>query len=306
MARAIWKGSISFGLVNIPVGLFTAESRDEISFRQLDRRNMGPIGYKKYNKETGDDVPQDEIVKGYEYSEGRYVVVTDEDFEKANPKATQTVEITDFVEAGEIPYTFYDKPYYLAPLQKASKGYALLRDTMKRAGKVGIASVVIRSKQYLAAVIPQGPVLVLELLRYPHEIRDFEDLDLPAEDSGEAGVTERELAMAEQLVEGMSAEWDPERYHDTYRDDMLAMIREKAETGQVKRPKHAPAQASDVIDIMTLLKRSVQQTGKAPKETAKTKTAASAPRKSSRPAVKSAAAKKPKAGAARDRARKSA
>jgi DNA end-binding protein Ku len=296
MARSIWKGSISFGLVNIPVGLFPAEERDEISFRQLDRRSMSPIGYRKYNKETGEDVAQDQIVKGYEYEEGRYVLLTDEDLRKANPKATQTVEITGFVEAGEIPYTYFDKPYYLAPLQKAFKGYALLRDALKRTGKVGLAQVVIRSRQYLAAVIPLGPALVLELLRYPHEIRGFRDLELPDEDGSEAGVSARELAMAEQLVEGMTTAWDPEHYRDEYRDDLLALVREKAETGQVKRPRQAAAPATGVIDIMSLLKRSVQESGKGRGKRS------SPARPAAKRAVKSAAAKKP----ARARQRKSA
>ncbi|MDB4948705.1 MAG: putative repair protein Ku type [Gemmatimonadetes bacterium] len=265
MVRSIWKGSISFGLVNIPVGLFTAEERDEVSFRQLDRRSMSPIGYRKYNKENEKEVAQEDIVRGFEYEPGHYVVVTDEDMAKANPEATQTVEITDFVDAGEIDPIFFDKPYYLAPLGKAAKGYALLRETLKRSNKVGIAKVVIRSRQHLAAVIPVGKVLVLEILRYPDEIRKADDLDVPAEDIADVGVTPRELEMAERLVEGMTEPWDPTRYRDEYRDDLLSMIRRKAETGEVVSPAGASdegAGRSDVIDIMSLLKRSVQETEK--------------------------------------------
>jgi DNA end-binding protein Ku len=284
MARAIWKGSISFGLVSIPVGLFTAEERDELSFKQLDRRNLSPVGYKKYNKATGEDVATDQIVKGYEYDDGRYVVMTEEDFAKANPEATQTVEITDFVEASEIDPMYFDKPYYLAPIGKSTKGYALLRETLKRSGKVGIAKVVIRSRQYLAAVIPRGPVLVLEILRYPDEIRGMDDLELPPEDVAEVGVSPKELAMAEQLVEGMAEPWDPARYRDEYRDDLLALIHAKAGTGTVAAPTAAaPAERGDVIDIMTLLKRSVAEAGKAKPKPAGRSQKAAAPKSTEEP-----------------------
>ena len=265
MARAIWKGSISFGLVHIPVGLFAAEERDELSFRQLDRRNMSPIGYKKYNKATGKDVSMDEIVRGYEYEPGQYVVVSDEDFKRANPEATQTVEITDFVDAAEITPAYYDKPYYLGPLNaRGAKSYALLRETLRRSGKVGISTVVIRSRQHLAAVIPVGDVLVLELLRYPDEIRRPDDLDLPSSDLKEAGVTAKELEMAEKLVEGMTEAWDPTRYHDSYREDLMALIERKARAGDVEEaaPVDEEKPRTDVIDIMTLLKRSVAEAGK--------------------------------------------
>jgi DNA end-binding protein Ku len=266
MARSIWKGSISFGLVNIPVGLFTAEERDEVSFRQLDRRNMSPIGYRKYNKESGAEVTQDEIVRGYEYEPGQFVVVSDDDVAQANPEASKTVEITDFVELGDIDPMYYDKPYFLAPIGKAGKGYALLRETLKRSKKVGIAKVVIRTRQYLAALIPVGKVLVLEILRYPEEIRSPDDLELPDEDLAAAGVSPRELEMAERLVEGMTESWDPTRYRDEYRDDLMAMIRRKAETGEVVSAAgkgRDDAGGGDVIDIMSLLKRSVQESSKA-------------------------------------------
>lgn len=286
MARAIWKGSISFGLVHIPVGLFPAEEREELSFRQLDKRNMSPIGYKKYNKATGKDVQADDIVRGYEYEPGHYVVVSDEDFKRANPEATQTVEITDFVDAGEITAAYFDKPYYLAPLNKrAAKSYALLRETLRRTGKIGVSNVVIRSRQHLAAVIPVGDVLVLELLRYPAELRKPAGLDLPGSIK-ESGVTPKELEMAEKLVEGMTSEWDPSRYHDTYREDLMSLIERKARAGDVEEAAAVfeededTPRRGDVIDIMTLLKRSVEEAGKggrakpaASKSTAKASTA---------------------------------
>ena len=267
MPRAIWKGSISFGLVHIPVGLFSATSTDELSFRQLDRRNLQPIGYRKYNKATDDEVPGDQIVKGYEYGPGQYVVLSDEDLRRANPEKTQTVEITDFVDRDQIDAVYYDKPYYLGPLGKKPKGYALLREALRRTGKVGIAKVVIRSREYLAAVVPMGGVLVLEILRYADEIRRTDDLDVPGDDLEALGVKEREMQMAEALVAGMAAEWDPSQYRDTYRDDLLSLIHARIESGETAEPDESPVEEAgeraDVIDIMALLKKSVEATGKA-------------------------------------------
>ncbi|HEU4454653.1 MAG TPA: Ku protein [Longimicrobium sp.] len=266
MARAIWKGSISFGLVTIPVGLFSAETRDEISFRQLDKNNLAPIGYKKYNKQTGKEVETEDIVKGYEYEEDRYVLISDEDLKRANPEKTQTVEITDFVDLDDIDPAFFDKPYYLAPLKKNAKAYALLREALKRSRKVGIAKVVIRTREYLAAVIPQGDVLVLEILRYPHEIRGTDDLDVPAEDLEKLQVSDRELEMAQMLIDGMTGSWDPAKYHDSYRDDLMAMIQRRVESGNTEVIDETPVPdiepRTDVIDIMSLLKKSVEQTTK--------------------------------------------
>jgi DNA end-binding protein Ku len=274
MARSIWKGSISFGLVHIPVGLFSAESPDEISFRQLDKRNLSPIGYKKYNKQSGKEVEFDDIVKGYEYEDDRYVLISDEDLKRANPEKTQTVDITDFVDLDRIDPEFFDKPYYLAPLnKKGGKPYALLREALKRSGKVGIAKVVIRSREYLAAVVPKSDVLVLEILRYPHELRGTTDLDLPGSDLEALGVNDREVKMAEMLIEGMTSEWEPDRYHDTYRDDLMELIRKKVESGQTEvldeTPVESEAPRADVIDIMSLLKKSVEATGKARGDSAK-------------------------------------
>lgn len=282
MARAIWKGSISFGLVQIPVGLFSAASPDELSFRQLDKRNLSPIGYKKYNKNTGEDVEGEEIVKGYEYESGHYVVLSDEDLRRANPEKTQTVEITDFVDLDDIRAVYFDKPYYLAPTGKNKKAYALLREALRRTGKVGIAKVVIRSREYLSAVVPDGDVLVLEILRYPHEIRSADDLEVPRGEPQELGVNERELAMAEQLVQGMTAEWDPSKYTDTYRDDLMQLIQARIESGQTNAPDETPvedvavSEKGDVIDIMALLKRSVEATGRGERIAADTERAPAA------------------------------
>jgi DNA end-binding protein Ku len=262
MARAIWKGSISFGLVNIPVGLYSAESRDEISFKMLDKKTMSPIHYKRIAEESGKEVPWEETVKGYEFSKGQYVVLSDEDLKRAAPEATQTIDIVDFVDLDEISPLYFDKPYYLAPDKKGSKAYALLRETLRRTGKVGIAKVVIRTRQYLAAVVARGDVLTLELMRYAHELRDPEDLDVPR---GKQGVTDREIDMAERLVEGMVSEWDPEKYKDDYRRDLMKMIEERVESGQLEasaEPAPKPHRAaSNVVDLMALLKQSVEQEG---------------------------------------------
>lgn len=290
MARAIWKGSISFGLVNIPVGLFSAESPDELSFRQLDRRNLSPIGYRKYNKASGEEVEGEEIVKAFEYESGHYVVLSDEDLKRANPEKTQTVEITDFVDLDDIQAVYMDKPYYLGPVGKnkgAVKGYALLREALKRTRKVGIAKVVIRSREYLSAVIPHGDVLVLEILRYPKEIRSSADLDVPQGELADLGINDRELEMAERLVEGMTAEWNPEQYADTYRDDLMQLIQARIESGNTNAPDESPVEfeaeaAGDVVDIMALLKRSVEATGSRERIAADTERA---PRKSKKAAA---------------------
>jgi len=268
MPRALWKGSISFGLVNIPVGLFPAEQRSEgLSFVQLDRRSMSPIGYRRYNKSTGEEVPWDEIVKGYEYEPGQYVVLTEDDFERANVKASRTVEILDFVNAEEIEPLYFDKPYYLAPTNANSKGYALLRETLRRTGKIGVARVVIRTREYLGAVMARGNMLLLEVLRYPYELRTAEDLEVPGEDLEAIGVTDKELKMAEMLVEQMVETWQPEKYEDRYRDDLLARIREKIEAGETEGAAVAPVTeeveaGAEVVNIMDLLKRSVERAGK--------------------------------------------
>ncbi|MGH7502927.1 MAG: Ku protein [Longimicrobiales bacterium] len=284
MARALWKGNISFGLVSIPVGLFPAEQSEEgLSFAQLDRRTMSPIGYRRYNKSTGEEVPWEEIVKGYEHEPGEYVVLTDEDFQKANVKATKTVEIIDFVDMDEIDPMYFDRPYYLAPSNTTSKGYALLREVLRRTGKVGIARVVIRTREHLAAVMTRGGMLLLEILRFPYELRSAEGLEVPGDDLKDLGVTEKELKMAELLVDQMVEEWTPGKYKDTYRDDLLARIKQKIAAGETEAVTPEATEEEEeategVIDIMSLLKKSVSAAGKgkeAERPEAKAKKAAS-------------------------------
>jgi DNA end-binding protein Ku len=263
MAHAIWKGSISFGLVQIPVGLYPGERRDDFNFTMLDKNGFSPVGYKRYNKNTGQEVGWNDVVKGYEYEEGRYVVLSEDDLKNANPKATQAVEILDFVDADDIPAEYFDKPYFLAPAKKGVKGYALLRETLKKTGKAGIAKVVIHTREYIAALMPRGDALVLDILRYPYEIRDTSDLEIPGEKISELGVTDKEIKMAEMLVKGMEDRWDPARYKDTYREDVMKMIREKVKTGDTKRLAEAAVgdekKGAEIIDLMSLLKKSVEE-----------------------------------------------
>ena len=304
MARAIWKGSITFGLVNIPVGLYTAEKREEVSFHLLDRRNMARIRYKKVNEANDKEVPWEDTVRGYEYEEGKYVVLTDEDLRRASPEKTQTVDIVDFVDLDEIDPRFFDKPYYLAPDKRGAKSYALLRETLRRTRKVGIATVVIRTKQYLAAVTVHEDVIVLNILRYGHELRDWDSLDLP---KGKEGVSERELDMAERLVEGMVSDWDPDRYRDTYVEDMMALIQERVKSGKTEEVDETPVkrpEGAKVVDLMALLKQSVEEGGSTKRPAAK-KTATKAAAKK-RPAAKATRKAPAKRASSSSRKRKSA
>jgi DNA end-binding protein Ku len=268
MPRVLWKGAITFGLVNIPVGLHSAVKHNALDFTLLDRRNFAPVGYKRVNKETGREVDWDQIVKGYEYEKGSYVALSEEDFKRANVEATQTVDIVAFVDAADIAPVYFDTPYYLSPGKRGEKGYALLRETMKRSGKAAVANVVIRTRQYVAVVVPMDDMLVLNTLRFADEIRSADDFELPRE----ARANAREVDMALKLVKEMSEKWKPEKYHDTYRDDLLARIRKKVkagETEEVAEPEKEgkePRKSAEVIDLMALLKRSVEKEGGKPRK----------------------------------------
>jgi DNA end-binding protein Ku len=264
-ARPLWRGSINFGLVNIPVALYSAEADGSIDFDLLDRRDFARVRYRRVNEKTGREVPWDEIVKGYEYKKGEYVALTDDDFLKANVEATQSIEILDFVDGADISPIYFDKPYYLAPLKNGQRAYGLLREVMKRTGKVGIARVVIRTRQHLAALLVDGPVLILNLLRFSHELRDASKLGVPEPRS--AGGSNQELKMAEQLVETMAGRWDPKKYRDEYHQDLLKMINKKITSGQTKtiEPTEValpPKRQGKVVDIMHLLRQSMEQAHK--------------------------------------------
>ncbi|HEU5310028.1 MAG TPA: Ku protein, partial [Candidatus Eisenbacteria bacterium] len=233
MARAFWKGSLSFGLVEIPVSLRPATEIDELHFTLLDRKDFSPVGYRRYNKSTGREVEWDQIVRGYEYEPDEYVVLTDEEIRGANAKTSGTIEIMEFVDAPQIDPALFEAPYFVEPVKKASKSYALLRKALEDTGKVGIARVVLRTRQRLAALVPRGPVLSLILLRYSHELRRPQDLDLPEVDGKKGAVSEREVKLAERLIGEMTSKrWDPSRYKDEYRDEVLELVRKKVKSGQ--------------------------------------------------------------------------
>jgi DNA end-binding protein Ku len=266
MPRAIWKGSISFGLVTIPVEVLPAESPRDIALHLLDERDMAQVHNKRVNAATGEEVPWDNIVKGYQLSEDDWVVVTDADLKAANVEATQTIDVLAAVCADEIDPEYFSAPYYLAPEKAGRKAYALLREALVSAKRVAIAKVVIRTRQHLAAIIPQGDVLILEILRYPYELRGTDDIDVPAAGLKSAGVTKAELELANQLVAAISKPFDPadKDYADTYHDDLLALIKRKAKGGKVVAPPE-PAEegAGKVVDIVSLLKSSLDEAKKA-------------------------------------------
>ena len=264
MARALWKGAISFGLVHIPVELHKAVESHDLDLTMLDKRDFSPIGFKRYNKGSGKEVAWDNIVKGYEYSDGEYVVLSDEDLRLANPKATQTIDIMAFVDSDSVPLTFYETPYYLSPGKGGDKVYALLRQTLIKAGRIAVATVVIRTRQHLCALVAAGDGIIMNTLRYATEIRSIEDLKLP----GNSGITDKELKMALSLVEDMSEKWNPKDYHDTYREDVLKLVEKKVKAGQthtLTEPSgEAPApKASNVVDLVALLKQSLGGKGRA-------------------------------------------
>jgi DNA end-binding protein Ku len=267
MARGLWKGAISFGLVNVPVELFSAQKRSaEIDLTMLDRRDLAPVGYKRVNKASGKEVPWDDVVKGYEYEDDKYVVLSEEDFRRANPEAAKTVDIMAFVDVDDIAPLYFETPYYLAPGKRGEKAYALLRDAMAKAGKAGIASVVIRTKQYLAAVLPQGEALVMNTLRYHNELKSAGELEIPEKVKGHKP-TAKELDMALRLIDDMADEWQPERYHDTYHEDLMKRIEDKIKAGQTEEitepeKEERTAKGAEVVDLMALLRKSVQGGGR--------------------------------------------
>ena len=269
MARAIWKGSISFGLVNIPIALYPATRREELKFRLLRESDLSPVNYKRVAEKDGKEVPWNQIVKGYEYEKGKYVILKDEDFQRVDLEATQTVDIQDFVDQEEIDPIFFYKPYYLEPQKGGDKAYVLLRDALKDSGKVGIAKVVIKTREYLAGVKPEDGVLVLELMHFADELADPGKLHILKK----IEVGKREMNMAKSLIDSMSSKWNPEKYKDDYRKALMEVIEEKVEAGGKEieeKPKKAP-KPTKVIDLVSVLQKSLEQTGAKKKATAKSR-----------------------------------
>ena len=259
--RGIWTGSISFGLLQIPVKLYSAESRaEEIHFRQLDKKDLSPIKYERVSSATGKPVAWKDIVKGYEYEPDNFVVIEPDELKEASAKATQTLDIQDFVPVDEIDPAFFETPYYLVPDKRSAKAYTLLREALKKKEAVAVATFVLRTKEHLAALMPVGNAIMLEVLRYGHELRAPKDMPLPKKD---ATIADRELKMAEQLIDGMMTAWEPAKYKDRYHSVVLKMIAEKAKTGSIKSRdgKAKPEVATDVVDLLDLLKQSVAKNG---------------------------------------------
>jgi len=258
--RTLWKGAISFGLVYIPVTLHSATAEHRLKFNLLDKRTMNPVGNQQVNKATGKAMDKEEIVKGFEYEKDQYVIVSPDEIKAALPKSTQTIDIEAFVDAGQIPSTYYNKPYYVAPATKGGKPYLLLQKTLERTGKVGIAKVVISTRQHLAALFPTDEGLVLELLRWHDEVRDTAGLPLPGE--GDAKVSERELKMAEQLVKELAGKWRPETFHDEFREKLEKVVEEKVKAGKGEHvmkplPGEEVKPSADILDLTELLRRSL-------------------------------------------------
>ena len=260
--HTIWNGSISFGLVNIPVALHTATSEEGLDFDWLDKRTMDPVGYKRINKQTGEDIEKENIVKGIAYEKGKYVILTDDEIKFALPKTTQTIEIESFVSVEEIPIVYFERPYYLAPSGKSVKAYALLRDTLLKEKRVGVARIVIHTKQHLAAIVPTESALLLIFLRWSNQIRPLSELELPSSEA--AAVSERESSMAVQLVEAMTEAWNPEKFKDSFNEKVMALVSEKVNAGKIENviqseTEPANADLSNVVDLTELLKRSLHK-----------------------------------------------
>ena len=252
--RPTWKGSISFGLVYIPIAVYPATREEKLSFRQLRRTDLSPIKYKKVAEADMKEVPADEIVKGYEYERGRYVVLSDEDFEKVKIESTHSIDITDFVDQDQVDPKFFYKPYFLEPQKGGEKAYALLHKALSGTGKIGIAKVVISNREYLAAVKPDGLFLILELMHFASEVLTPEELS-----RGTTTLNEKELKMAQALIDSMSSDWQPEKYRDQYRDAVMEMIEQKAKNKKLPAAPVSTPRSTNVVDLVKVLQESLNR-----------------------------------------------
>ena len=301
MARPIWTGTLSFGLLNVPVSLMSGERSVDLHFRMLDSRNNTPVRYERVNAETGEEVPWKEIVKAFEYAKGSYVVLEPEDIKSAASEGREVVDVKAFVDADSIGPEYFEKPYVLVPGKKAEKGYVLLRETLKRTERIGIARVVIRTREYLSAVIPRGNALMLMLMRYPQELVDVEDYKIPEGTTSHYRISATEIRMAEQLIESMSDEWTPSDYRDEFRDRLRKVLEKRMKSKGVVSPE--PESESDmpenattnVVDFMSLLQKSLASKRRTPAK----KTPEKAARKTAVRKKTAAASKKKKAPAKR-------
>jgi DNA end-binding protein Ku len=253
--RPTWKGSISFGLVYIPIAVFPATREEKLSFRQLRKTDLSPIKYKKVAEADMKEVPADDIVKGFEYERGRYVVLSDDDFEKVKIESTHSIDITDFVDLGKVDPKFFYKPYFLEPQKGGEKAYALLHKALSGTGKIGIAKVVISNREHLAAVKPDGLFLILELMHFASEILSAEELNR----GPSTALNEKELKMAQALIDSMSSDWEPEKYRDEYRNAVLEMIEQKAKNKKIPARAAAPLPSTNVVDLVKVLQESLNR-----------------------------------------------
>lgn len=261
--RGLWSGAISFGLVNIPVRLVSAREQKELRFIMLDPSNLSPVGYKYYNKSTGEEIPRSKTVKAFEHKPHEYVIFTDADFKKANPEATQTVDIENFVSLDEIDPVYFEKAYYLLPNKGGHKAYQLLTDALRKSRKVAIAKIVLHTKQHLVALIPRGPYLLLEMLHFASEVKELNELGTADENIPAAKAASAEMKMAEQLIAEMTTKWRPQKYHDTYREDIMKRVEAKVKAGKATEitkdfePKTGEEETAEVLDLMPLLRKSL-------------------------------------------------
>jgi DNA end-binding protein Ku len=267
MARPVWNGSISFGLLNVPVQIFSGERSVDLHFRLLDSRDKKPIRYERINSDTGEEVAWKDIIKAFEYEKGNYVVIPEQELRAAAPEITETVAIEAFVERDAISPMYFEKPYFLVPGKKAEKGYVLLRETLRKTGRIGIGKVVIRTRQYLSALMPQGDALLLNLMRFPQELVQPDQFELPAEKISSYRISALELKMAEQLIDSMTVDWKPADYRDDFRDKLHKFIQRRiARSGASGRQEAEPETptpkgATNVVDFMALLKKSLAAKG---------------------------------------------
>jgi DNA end-binding protein Ku len=253
--RAIWSGAISFGLINIPIKLYSATATEQkLEFDMLHKKDLSPIRFARVCRTDGHEIPYNEIVKGYEYQKGDYIVLSEEDFKQASPRKTKTVDILDFVKETEIDPIFYEKPYFLEPDKGAEKAYALLREALKKSKKVGVANFVLRNKEHLAVIKPYGKAILLNQLRFQEELRKPEGLNLP--DASQARAKEIDMALA--LIDQLSEHFKPEDYKDTYKQELKKVIEAKAKGKKIKIKEKEP-EATDVVDLVAMLKASLKK-----------------------------------------------
>jgi DNA end-binding protein Ku len=298
MARPVWSGTLAFGLLHIPVALMAGERRVDLSFRMLDARDNTPIRYERVNAETGEEVPWKDIVKAYEYDKGNYVVLEKEDIASAAPESHQSIDVEAFVDAKELDPRYFEKPYVLVPGKKAEKGYVLLRETLESTGRVGIARVVIRTREHLCAVMPFGAALVLIMMRFPQELVALDEYTLPEGKPASYRIAPKELEMARQLIDSMAGEFEPAQYKDEFRTRLTKVIEQRLKSAGKVPKKELPEiddadAATNVVDFMSLLERSLKDKRRTPAARSTEKAPAKAAAKKRAPAARKTAAKRP-------------